>query len=804
MERSGMTTKLYSDSCDVNESSSSAKTSEKQIFNNTKNKGKFSPPVLSENCLRVLEKRYLKKNEDGKVIEKPIDLFLRVAKNIASADSKFDPETDLSKTEEEFYNMMANLDFLPNSPTLMNAGRELQQLSACFVLPIEDTMVSIFETIKDTALIHKSGGGTGFSFSRLRPANSPVASTNGVSSGPISFMKVFDSATEAIKQGGTRRGANMGVLRVDHPDIEKFILCKHDNNQINNFNISVALTDEFMKAVITKKDYNLYNPHTNEISGKLSAVKVFNKIVFGAWKNGDPGIVFIDRINRNNPTPKLGNIESTNPCGEQPLLPYESCNLGSINLSNMVIEEDNSGNKANHTQSIANKIDFDKLSRTTHNAVHFLDNVIEMNHFPLEKIEVMTKGNRKIGLGVMGFTDMLLKLRIPYDSEEAIKVGEEVMSHINRESKKASALLAEKRGPFPNFKGSIYDKTDPMPLRNATTTTIAPTGTISIIANCSSGIEPIFAVSYVRTVMDNDELIEAHPLFKKIAREGKFYSEDLMKTIAHNGNLENNPEVPAEIAKLFVTAHQVSPECHTKMQAAFQKHTDNAVSKTVNFSNAATEEDVRKAYMLAYSTGCKGITIYRDGSRSQQVLTTGSTKQSEKQLLAKITPRPRPKTTQGLTQRVATGCGNLYLTVNECDSGIPFEIFTQMGKAGGCAASQLEAIGRLVSLALRSNIEPEVVVKQLRGISCHQPAWENGGKTLSCSDAIGKAMHQFLKRKNAGSEETKNLSNTKIKDPDPHLLELATILICPDCNGGNLEHADGCLLCRLCGYSKCG
>ena len=804
MDRSGMTTKLYSDSYDASEPSSSAKTKGKQNFNNTKNNGKLPPPVLSENCLRVLEKRYLKKNEDGKVIEKPIDLFLRVAKNIASADSKFDPETDLSKTEEEFYNMMANLDFLPNSPTLMNAGRELQQLSACFVLPIEDTMVSIFETIKDTALIHKSGGGTGFSFSRLRPANSPVASTNGVSSGPISFMKVFDSATEAIKQGGTRRGANMGVLRVDHPDIENFIVCKHDNNQINNFNISVALTDEFMKAVVTKKDYNLHNPHTNEISGKLSAVKVFDKIVSGAWKNGDPGIVFIDRINRENPTPKLGKIESTNPCGEQPLLPYESCNLGSINLSNMVIEEDNSENKANHNQSIANIIDYDKLSRTTHKAVHFLDNVIEMNHFPLEKIAEMTKGNRKIGLGVMGFTDMLLKLGIPYDSEEAIKVGGEVMSHINRESKKASALLAEKRGPFPNFKGSIYDKADPIPLRNATTTTIAPTGTISIIANCSSGIEPIFAVSYVRTVMDNDELIETHPLFKKIAKEGKFYSEDLMKTIAHNGSLENIPEVPAEITKLFVTAHQVSPECHTKMQASFQKHTDNAVSKTVNFSNAATEEDVRKAYMLAYSTGCKGITIYRDGSRSHQVLTTGSTKQSEKQPLAKIIPRPRPKTTQGLTQRVATGCGNLYLTVNECDSGIPFEIFTQMGKAGGCTASQLEAIGRLVSLALRSNIEPEVVVKQLRGISCHQPVWENGGKTLSCSDAIGKAMHQFLKRKNAGSEETKTLSNTNIKEPDPHLLELATILICPDCNGGNLEHADGCLLCRLCGYSKCG
>lgn len=798
-----------------NESPDSIQTIEKQGHIDLRNKDSFPEPVLSENALRVLEKRYLRKNEDLKVIEKPKDLFLRVAKNIASADLKFNPDADISKTEEEFYNLMANLNFLPNSPTLMNAGRELQQLSACFVLPIEDSMESIFETIKDTALIHKSGGGTGFSFSRLRPANSPVATTNGVSSGPISFMKVFDSATEAIKQGGTRRGANMGVLRVDHPDIEKFITCKQDDNQINNFNISVALTDEFMKAVIKKQDYNLYNPHTKEIPGKLPAEKVFNNIVSSAWKNGDPGIIFIDRMNRDNPTAKSGSIESTNPCGEQPLLPYESCNLGSINLSTMVKKREGSGNEdissggrygSREASLILQEIDFEKLSRTIHKAVHFLDNVIEMNHFPLKKIEMMTKANRKIGLGVMGFTDMLIKLGIPYDSDDALTIAEVVMSFINKESKKASVLLAEERGSFPNIEGSIYDSPDQIKPRNATTTTIAPTGTISIIANCSSGIEPIFAVSYVRTVMDNDELIEVQSLFEQIAKEREFYSDDLMKTIAHKGHLENIPEIPADIVRLFVTAHNVTPERHIKMQSAFQKNTDNAVSKTVNFPNSATEDDVRKTYMLAYSTGCKGVTIYRDGSRSKQVLTTGTVKPAKKQQpSAKITPRPRPKITQGSTRLISTGCGNLYLTINECDNKIPFEIFTQMGKAGGCAASQLEAIGRLVSLALRSNIEPDIIAKQLRGISCHQQAWENGQKVLSCSDAIGKAIHQYLKRKKEDNKGNQPMSDTNFEEPDdPHLLELATIMICPDCNGGNLEHADGCLLCRLCGYSKCG
>lgn len=804
MQKSGITAYISSDSHETIEFLASYGVLESPITDNKQNINNLSEPALSENSVKVLKKRYLKKNEDGEMVEKPKDLFLRVAGNIASIELHFNPNADVSQTEIEFYKMMANLEFLPNSPTLMNAGRELQQLSACFVLPIEDSMESIFETIKDTALIHKSGGGTGFSFSRLRPANSPVATTNGVSSGPISFMKVFDSATEAIKQGGTRRGANMGVLRVDHPDIEKFIVCKQEDNQINNFNISVALTDEFMEAVIENKDYNLKSPHTNQISGSLSAVDVFGKIVSASWKNGDPGVIFIDRINRDNPTPQLGDMESTNPCGEQPLLSYESCNLGSINLSNMVKNENSSnGQREQWSASAPGGINYEKLANTIHKAVHFLDNVIEMNSYPLKKIELMTKGNRKIGLGIMGFADMLIKLGIPYNSEEAVKLGEAVMSFINKESKKVSSFLAEERGSFPNIEGSIYDKPDFIKPRNATTTTIAPTGTISIIANCSSGIEPIFAVSYVRNVMDNDELIEVHPLFEQIAKERGFYSDTLMKTIANKGDLKDIPEIPEDVASLFVTAHNISPEWHIKMQAAFQKHTDNAVSKTVNFPNSATEEDVRKTYLLAYSTGCKGVTIYRDGSRSKQVLTAGTVKTSTSQTSQKITPRPRPKITRGFTQQLATGCGNLYLTINECDNGIPFEIFTTMGKAGGCASSQAEAIGRLVSLALRSNIEPEAIVRQLRGISCHQPSWENGEKILSCSDAVGKGLNQYLRRKKLELQGDTQ-SDIKRRDPDPHLLELAAILICPECKGGNLEHADGCLLCRLCGYSKCG
>ncbi len=765
---------------------------------------------ISENARRVLEKRYLKKGPDGNPIETVEEMFWRVARNIAQAETVFDPDADVEAVASEFYDMMTGLEFMPNSPTLMNAGRELQQLSACFVLPVEDSMESIFEAVKNTALIHKSGGGTGFSFSRLRPSGDCVGSTSGISSGPISFMTVFDSATEAIKQGGTRRGANMGILRVDHPDIMNFIVCKEDNSRLNNFNISVNLTEDFMEAVKKDSDYDLVNPKDNSIAGRLNAREVFDKIVRMAWKNGDPGIIFIDQMNADNPTPHVGAIESTNPCGEQPLLPYESCNLGSINLSRMLA--------AAGDGSV--DVDWDRLGATVDRAVHFLDNVIEMNRYPIEQIEKVTKSNRKIGLGVMGFADMLIRLGVPYNSNEATGMAEEIMGFIQDRGRQASVKLAEQRGTFENYKGSIYDG-GPAP-RNATVTTIAPTGTISIISNCSSGIEPLFALAFTRNVMEGTELVEVNPLFEEFARARGFDSPEILKEIADKGTLHGVEGVPEDVKKVFVTSHDINPEWHIKMQAAFQKYTDNAVSKTVNFSNSATIEDVAEAYLLAYRLGCKGVTVYRDGSRDLQVLTKGSSKQAETAkaepaaVPAEVvhhTPAPRPKARGevafGVTRKIKTGCGNLYVTINEDEEGRPFEIFTQIGKAGGCVASQCEAMGRMTSLALRSGIEAQEIVQQMRGISCHLPVGYGGGKVMSCSDAMAQAMDWYLGLKRSAINQPLSLGRVSVPDAGAQKLDftLAPSVLkrgaCPDC-GGTVEHADGCLVCRGCGYSECG
>ncbi len=1057
--------------------------------------------ALTDNAIKVLERRYLKRNQKGELLETPNDMFVRVARNIASAEKKYGKsEQEIAQIEEKFFDIMSSLAFLPNSPTLMNAGKELQQLAACFVLPVGDSMEAIFQALKETALIQKSGGGVGYSFSSIRPKNDVVLSTKGVSSGPISFMTVFNAATDTIKQGGTRRGANMGILRVDHPDILEFITAKENSEKLTNFNISVGVTESFMKAVESDSDYDILNPRTKEVVDQYRARDVFKKIVEHAWKNGDPGIVFLDRLNKDNPTPHIGQIESTNPCvtgdtliatdkgqikasvlhnkmtkgedikilfdqraldykmggsltnanfnilqsnhnaswyqgrkdayrlvpesgyeiqatkehkiltdkgyielkdlrigdvllvqpfgafdankeipldeksdalggqpkgnglhlseywikesqetigwpidgsrlskdqtdftlanddadgsiqlasssvellqevqtfltktgiqsriltrndsfskpfadqhagksgksaaakirhhdalsisevqskrlfneasgflhnrkqpnlddcnhgklpekmdrfrcldrvkeiipvgkqdvydfnepisnsfiangivvkncGEQPLLPYEACNLGSINVALMVKEE--AGTKT---------IDYDKLKEVVHVAVRFLDDVIDMSKYPLEAITQMVKNNRKIGLGVMGFADMLVLLGIPYNSEEALEVAKEVMSFIQDESKTASRNLATERGPFPNMKGSVYDSPDEAPIRNATTTTIAPTGSLSIIAGCSSGIEPIFALSFTKNVMDNDRLVEVNPYFEQIAKKEGFYSKDLMVKIAEKGNLDAIEEVPQKHRRTFITAHQISPVWHVRMQAAFQKFVDNAVSKTVNFPHHAGQKDVEDVYMLAYRLGCKGITIYRDGSRESQVLQVdkkdqeGKEGDSKAQAGTAIKPRPRPEVTRGMTKKfVIGGCGKLYVTVNSDKMGI-CEVFTNTGEEG-CSALT-EAIGRLISIGIRSGIATSSIQSQLEGIRCITCIADDKSHVLSCPDAIGKAIQFYLKGTNKFDLDIK--AGPK------------SIRICPEegC-GGIMEPESGCYVCRNCGYSKC-
>ena len=747
---------------------------------------------LTKNALVVLKKRYLQKDSKGNVIETPEQLFHRVARHIASAELAFDKAAPVDEWENRFYKTMTSLEFLPNSPTLMNAGRDLGQLSACFVLPIEDSMESIFDAVKYTALIHKSGGGTGFSFSRLRPKKDRVGSTGGVASGPVSFMRAFDTATDVIKQGGMRRGANMGILSVEHPDILEFITSKEDPKAFTNFNISVAITDRFIKAVENNSDYELINPHNQEVVDKLNAREVFNKIVDMAWRTGDPGIIFIDRINDFNPTPNLGKIESTNPCGEQPLLPYESCNLGSINLAKMI-----------KTVSGKPEIDYGKLRETVNLAVRFLDNVIEVNRYPLQQIEDMTRRTRKIGLGVMGFADMLIQLSIPYNSDRALDLAENIMRFISEESTRESIELGKTRGTFPAFKGSIYDVEGGPKVRNANRTTIAPTGTLSIIAGCSSGIEPIFALSYYRHILDGERLVEINPYFEEAAKQEKIYSPELMKKLAEGKKLHSIAEIPDWVKKVFVTSHDISPEWHIKIQAAFQKYTDSAVSKTVNLPFEATPKDVEDVYMLAYKLGLKGITIYRDRSRDSQVLNTGqkgtsppanalTEKERNREIETRLTPRQRPKVTRGITERVTTGCGYIYVTVNFDEKGI-CEVFSSLGKAGGCASAQLEAISRLISLILRSGIDTANVVKQLRAIRCPSVSWENGRAILSCADAIGSVLEKYVKtEEEAPVQNDYTTSSTGISNGQ-----------CPDC-GNLLVYQEGCHICPSCGYTKCG
>lgn len=760
---------------------------------------------ISKNALVVLERRYLGRDEEGKVIETVDGMFRRVADTMASVDAKYDNTVDTKKVSDDFYSLMTDLRFLPNSPTLMNAGRVLGQLSACFVLPIEDSMEGIFDSVKNAALIHKSGGGTGFSFSRLRQSGAAVKSTGGVASGPVSFMKVFNAATEAVKQGGTRRGANMGVLRIDHPDIEEFINCKADNNDITNFNISVGITEDFMKAVENQSDYDLIDPKTGQAVGHLSAEKVFNMIVEHAWKNGEPGIIFLDRLNRDNVTPTQGEFESTNPCGEQPLLPYESCNLGSINLVKML-----------RKTLTGYEFDFRLLGETVETAVHFLDNVIDANNYPLEKIAETTRASRKIGLGVMGWADALLMLEITYGSDEAVALAEKVMGYINNAGRGASSKLAKERGSFPLF--SVSTLKDGPEMRNATITTIAPTGTLSIIAGCSSGVEPVFAYAYIRNIMDGTELIEANPILTAELKERGLYKKEILEQIIKAGTISKCTDLPEDMRKVFVCSHDIKPIDHIRMQAAFQKYTDNAVSKTVNFPNSATKNDVREAYILAYKTGCKGITIYRDGSRDEQVLNIGKVVRSgegvEKQEstvntgAAHVEPRPRPSVTRGFTEKVKIGCGSLYITTNYDENGI-CEVFTSTGKAGGCP-SQSEATARLVSVALRSGISIEEVYDQLKGIRCPSTIRQQGMECTSCPDAIAKVIMKVSKTIDAtpkekiaeviASEKAASTSPFKqVKEP----VTAGEIHVCPEC-GGVVEHEGGCVICRNCGFSKCG
>ena len=772
---------------------------------------------LSDNALVVLEKRYLRKDGDGNIVETPEHLLRRVARAIAQAETIYGTRSDAAQWEDEFYNVMARLDFVPNSPTLMNAGIGLQDgtgtgtLSACFVMGLEDTMDGIMTTAKEMAMVQKFGGGTGFALSPIRPKGSGISTTHGQACGPISVLRHLSSVSKLVTQGGKRDGANMAVMDVHHPDILEFIDSKEVEGEIHNFNISVGASHEFMEAVRDGTDYPLRakeNPSDDDSPtvevGRLDAREVFAKIIHGAWRNGEPGMIFLDWVNHKNPTPHIGRMTATNPCGEQPLLPYESCNLGSINLANFVVDGRDGP-----------EVDYERLRGVVHTTTRFLDNVIDANSYSVDKIEEMTRMTRKVGLGVMGFADMLIKMRVAYDSEEGLELGRDVMRFIRDEADAMSEDLTERRGVFPGFKGSIYDAPGQPKMRNACRLTVAPTGTISMIAGCSSGIEPLFALSYHKhNILGGESLIYVDEQFEEAAREGGFYSDDLMEFLASGGSLRERDDVPDWAKQLFVTAADISPEMHVRMQAAFQESVDAAISKTINFPNSATEDDVERAYLLAWELGCKGITVYRAGSREAEVLTAGQEKDAADSPAeqpgagpAMLVERERPSVIKGITERVRTGHGNMYVTINYDEGEEPFEVFIAVGKAGGCDSAQLEGISRLATLALRAGIDPKQVVKHLQGITCC-PAWDGGTLVRSAPDGLALVLKRNLKLDDEvlpASEEARSTQPGMVltvdKPANGHVS--ANGSRCPECSVGTLVYQEGCKRCPECGYNKC-
>ena len=828
------------------------------------------PATLSKNARTVLEKRYLVKDATGKPVETPEAMFWRVATVVAEADRRYGAnDAQVEQQAIEFYAMMTQRRFEPNSPTLMNAGRPLGQLSACFVLPVEDALSNgsngIYDTLRSMALIHQSGGGTGFGFSKLRSKGSMVRSTTGVASGPVSFMKLYDASTDAVKQGGTRRGANMGILRVDHPDIMEFITCKEDLTQIVNFNISVGVTSAFMAAVKADAMYDLYDPSLKRVTGQANAREVWDKMIMGAWRTGEPGVFFIDEANRYNPVPHLGAYEATNPCGEQPLLPYDVCNLGSINVGLYV------------TNGV---MDWEAFRADIRLSTHFLDNIIDVNKYPLPEIDSLSKRIRRIGLGVMGFADMLVRMGIPYDSPEGVEMGRRVMEFLDVEGKKESEQLANIRGPFPEWARSIWGPDETCArdadgqriramqlLRNCNVTTVAPTGTISIIAGCSSGLEPLFAVAFMRN-QAGVKMPDVNEDFVEIAKREGWHSDELMTRIATTGHVKH-VEVPEHWQRVFTTANNIAAEWHIRMQAAFQLHCDSAISKTTNFAHTATLEDVRAIYELAYEAKCKGVTVYRDGSRDGQVLSTGATADAAAKRdsgssaakddqtlrremgevmgqLAEITSdndrlkkllfdaeaenlqrrqkRSRPDILRSTAIRKETPLGVMFVHITEDDKGQPFEVFINLGKAGGSAMADAEAMGRMISLALRSGISIQQVHRQLRGISSDRAVGLGPNKVLSVPDAIGLALEDWMRTKQGVQQELLTTAETLASPASaqlaPHAMPVvsqggaqmqfeamsggdAFIGPCPDC-GSQLEFAEGCVMCHVCGFSECG